>query len=128
MTVLLDTCTFFWMASAPNRLSGRAQGIVEDPAVYLYLSAISVWELAQKEALGKLAMHKSADQAIPETRSLFDIRTIDFSHEDALRTSQIGLLHRDPFDRMLVCQALEHGLTILTPDPLIRQYPVETVW
>ena len=98
MRILLDTCAFLWIVSGADELSDQARELFCATEHEVVLSSVSAWEIAAKHQLGKLAIHKLPD------------------------------LHRDPFDRMLVCQAMVHGMTILTPDGLVTQYPVRCVW
>lgn len=99
-----------------------------EPSNGLYLSAISVWEIVSKHAAGKLELSETPEGLVSSYREDSGIHALPFSEEAALMLSQLPPIHRDPFDRMLICQAIVEGLTILTPDPLIRQYPVRTYW
>jgi PIN domain nuclease of toxin-antitoxin system len=94
----------------------------------VYLSAISAWEIAVKHSSGRLALPELPQQLIPAERDRCGIASLPVDEESALHVSRLPLLHRDPFDRMLVSQAIVHGLTILTPDRLISQYPARTIW
>jgi PIN domain nuclease of toxin-antitoxin system len=100
MKLLLDTCTFLWAIADPDRLPRRVADLILFEEHEVYLSA--------------------ADAA--------GIQSLAVDEESALHVSRLAELHRDPFDRMLVSQAIVHGMTILTPDPLITQYPARTTW
>jgi PIN domain nuclease of toxin-antitoxin system len=112
MRILLDTCTFLWMVSEPRRLSRSARQWAADPASDLYLSAASGWEIATQWGLGRLKLRS----ALP------------LDEEAAAHVASLPLLHGDPFDRMLVSQAIVHGLALLTPDEWIARYPARVVW
>ena len=128
MKVLVDTCTFLWMADDAPELSGPARTIVTDPDNEVYLSAASAWEIAIKHTLGKLPLPDSPRHFIPTQRTLLALTALPIEEEAVLALDRLPLLHRDPFDRLLVCQALAHGLVIASPDPQIQQYPVRTLW
>jgi len=128
MKLLLDTCTFLWIVSGSSELSKRAAQWFSDPANELFLSAVSAWEIAVKYSLGNLPLPAPPMEFVVSQREAHAIATLPLSEEEALYLPKIPKLHRDPFDRMLICQAVAGGLTILTPDPLIAQYPIRTVW
>jgi PIN domain nuclease of toxin-antitoxin system len=92
------------------------------------LCAVSAWEILVKYLLGKLSISGSPECFIREQREQHDIDTLPLDEVSALHLPVLPKLHRDPFDRMLVCQAIEHNLTILTPDPMITQYPIKVIW
>lgn len=129
MKVLLDTCTFLWVTLDPSALSARAVGLFTDPANTVYLSAVSSWEIVVKHGLRKLTLRESPGRFIPTQRENHEIEPLALTEAAALRVETLPGLHRDPFDRMLICQAIAEDLVILTPDQEIRQYPtVRTEW
>ncbi|HXV80504.1 MAG TPA: type II toxin-antitoxin system VapC family toxin [Candidatus Binatia bacterium] len=128
MKLLLDTATFLWTIADAPELSGRARELVVDPENDVYLSAVSGWEIAVKHALGRLDLPDAPDRFIPEQRKQQGIEELPLDEEAALHLTRLPMLHKDPFDRMLVCQAITQGLLLLTPDELISQYPVRTAW
>lgn len=128
MRLLLDTCTFLWLLLDAPRLSGRARELFQDPANEAYLSVVSGWEIAIKYAAGRLALPQAPEQFVPVWRHKHGIGSLPLSEEAALHAARLPRAHSDPFDRMLICQAIFHGLPILTPDPQIAQYPVRVVW
>jgi PIN domain nuclease of toxin-antitoxin system len=125
--LLLDTCTFLWI-SAGQAISDAAAAAYRDPSNEVYLSAASVWEITLKYQSGRLTLPEPPDSLIPTERRLRGIAALPIDEEAVYQLPKLPPHHRDPFDRMLVCQAVAHGLAILTPDPLIRQYPVRVVW
>lgn len=128
MRCLLDTCTFLWIISGTKELSTRATLAYTDPANEVFLSAVSVWELSVKHALGKFPLPTALDRFVVEQRERHGMASLPLEERAVLHLHKLPALHRDPFDRMLICQALEHDCILLTPDPLIAQYPVRTDW
>jgi PIN domain nuclease of toxin-antitoxin system len=128
MRLLLDTATFLWVVSDAPELSERVRKLVVDPENDVYLSAVSAWEIAVKHALGRLPLPDPPERFVPEQRKRQGIEELPLDEESALHVTRLPMLHKDPFDRMLVCQAITQGLLLLTPDELISQYPVRTTW
>lgn len=126
MKVLLDTHIFLWLQTDPARLRGR-QSIVEDRANTLLLSAASAWEIAIKYALGRLDLPDPPADYVPERLRLLDGEAVPIEHRHALAVAELPLLHRDPFDRLLVAQAKLLDIPIVTADPRIAQYEVQTL-
>jgi PIN domain nuclease of toxin-antitoxin system len=126
--LLLDTCTFLWVIGGSGRLSPRLRDAFADPANDVFLSAASAWEIAVKHRLGRLPLPAPPAEFVPAQRITHGIEPLAIGEEDALHLARLPDLHRDPFDRMLVAQALVAGLTIATPDEAIRQYPARTLW
>lgn len=128
MKLLLDTCTFLWIVADAPQLSRRARTLFQAPENDVFLSAGSAWEIAIKHALGRLRLPGEAARFVPEMREAHGIETLPIDEASTLHIARLPELHRDPFDRLLVSQAIVHGLTILTPDRLIAQYPALTTW
>ena len=128
MKLLLDTCAFLWVIVDSPRLSKRARDLFRAPDNEVYLSAASAWEIAVKHALGRLPLPGAPERVVREAREAHGIASLPVDEESALHVSRLPALHRDPFDRMLASQAIVHGLAILTPDPLVTQYPARTIW
>ncbi len=128
MRLLLDTCTFLWIVGGAKELSSRAREAFADPANEVFLSAASAWEIAVKHRLGKLPLPAALDEFVPAQRAAHGIEPLTVEEESALHVAKLPDLHRDPFDRMLVAQALVGGLVLVTPDDTIRRYPVRTLW
>jgi len=128
MKLLLDTCTFLWIAGKPDALSLNVRALFKDPDNDVYLSAASAWEIAMKQAIGRLPLPEPADRLVAKLRQRHGIDPLPIDEESALQLMRLPVLHRDPFDRILVCQAIVHGMTLLTPDELIAQYPARVVW
>ena len=128
MNLLLDTCTFLWVVADAPELSDTARALFTDRTHPVHLSAVSAWEIAVKHGLGRLPLPNRPEAFVVTQRKKHFIDPLPLEETAALHLTTLPPLHRDPFDRMLVCQAIAHGLTILTPDERIRQYPVRTVW
>jgi len=128
MKLLLDTCAFLYIATNDAALSATAADAFADPANDVFLSAASIWEIAVKYGLGKLDLPTPPELCVPAYRASHHIAQLFIDETSALLVHTLPAHHKDPFDRMLVCQATAHGFTIVTPDPLIRQYAVPCVW
>ena len=124
MIVLLDTHALIWAIEDSRRLSAAARSIIVDAHNIVLASAISGWEIAIKKAVGRLSAPDDLEEAIEAAG--FTKRSITFA--DARRVGGLPAHHRDPFDRMLVAQALEDAVPILTRDPAIVRYGVQTIW
>ena len=128
MRLLLDTCTFLWMTLGSSRLSETALRLLEDAGNEVLLSSASAWEISIKWAAGKLPLPRPPHEFIPIQRSQHLLAPLPIQEEDVLHLHRLPSLHRDPFDRILVSQAISQGLAILTPDSDISQYPVRVIW
>ena len=129
MTVLIDTNVFLWcIAGEQSKLSSTALRILEDTNVKLWLSAISLWEIAIKVGSGKLELPKRADFYQTQIAK-FDIeRVLPVEAAHALADFGLPRYHRDPFDRMLIAQAQVEGIPFVTCDKQIQKYPVQILW
>lgn len=128
MRLLLDTCTFLWILTDAPELSDRARELFEDPGNDVLLSSVSCWEISLKFLLGRLPLPLPPERYVPHQRDKHGIEALPLEEEPSLYLSRLPKIHNDPFDRMLICQSIVHGLSILTPDPHIRRYPVHTIW
>ncbi|BFU96565.1 MAG: twitching motility protein PilT [Nitrospira sp.] len=128
MKCLLDTCTFLWIIADAKELSGAVRETFANPVNEIFLSAVSVWELSIKHSLGRLPVPGMINRFVAEQREHHQITPLPLHEGAALHLHKLPTLHRDPFDRMLVCQAIEHDCVLLTPDPLLTQYPIRTLW
>lgn len=130
MGLLLDTCAFLWLIWEDQKLSARARELIADAGTPLFLSAVSIWEATSKHLLGKLPVYakEPAWLHFVRQRDRHDIAPLPLDESAIRHLEHLPPLHRDPFDRLLICQAIEHGLGIVTPDDHIRQYPVKTLW
>ena len=128
MRLLLDTVAFLWLVADPDELTTRAREAIVDPANEVFLSAVSTWEITVKNALRRLPLPEPIDRFIPTQRDRHGVDSLPLDEESTLQLARLPALHRDPFDRMLICQAIAHGLVIVTPDRDVQRYPVRTLW
>ena len=87
-----------------------------------------VMEIAIKSSQGRLSLPEPAHSYVPSRRAVYQIDSLPIDEESALQIEKLPRIHGDPFDRILICQSIVHGMTILTPDQLISQYPARVVW
>ena len=121
--ILIDTHVLLWWLADDPRLSGKARGLIADPANAIAVSAATAWELAIKQALGKLVFDGDLEVVVGEQG--FQMLQITFAHATGVR--QLPDIHRDPFDRMLVAQARAENFAVLSADPIIASYPVNVI-
>jgi PIN domain nuclease of toxin-antitoxin system len=128
MKVLLDTHTFIWWDSDPAKLSPRATAVCLEPGNKLLLSTASVWEIVIKAALGKLTLSVPLAEVIAsqQQRNRLDVLAVELQHVLALE--QLPAHHKDPFDRLLVAQALVEGAVLVSKDPVFASYPITVHW
>jgi PIN domain nuclease of toxin-antitoxin system len=127
MKLLLDTHIFLWLISGDTRLSASLRQIIRNPENDVYLSVVSIWEAIIKHGLGKLFLPEPPEIYLPKQRRLHLIQSLPVDEDSVSQLSKLPLLHRDPFDRMLISQALQYNLTIATVDNAIRAYPVSVI-
>ncbi len=128
MKLLLDTCTFLWIIRGDDELSDNARKLYTAPENEVFLSSISVWEMVVKYQLNRLPLPQPPVDFITEQRELHRIESLPLGEEVMRHLIHLPTHHKDPFDRMLICQAIAHNLTLLTPDETIKLYPVATAW
>jgi PIN domain nuclease of toxin-antitoxin system len=128
MRILLDTHAIVWWATGDKRLSRRARVAIADPNTEVFISIASAWEIQIKATLQKITLNESVDALY---RSLIidqDFRMIGLELKDIEHLSKLPRHHRDPFDRMLVAQALRGDLTLVTKDRVVSSYGTPTLW
>jgi PIN domain nuclease of toxin-antitoxin system len=125
--ILLDTHSWLWMLVAPERFSASAMELLENPDHQLLLSAASSWEIAIKYSLGKLPLPEPPVDYVPDRMLATGVLGLPVEHRHALFVAGLPAHHRDPFDRILVAQAIVESLPILTSDPQLARYGVETI-
>ena len=128
MNILLDTCSFLWLTLEPNKIPSKAMAEFENPANTIFLSSVSSWEISIKFQLNKLFIPAPPEQFIPQARKHQDIKSLQLAEEHSFLLSRLPPIHKDPFDRILICQAIENSMAILTADNNIHQYPVRVIW
>ena len=127
MKVLLDTHTFIWWDSQPHRLSATVMALLQDPSTTALLSVASVWEMVIKSQLGKLTLGAPLGTILAQQQANgIQILPVALDHVLALET--LPTAHRDPFDRLLVAQAISESAALLSSDPILASYPVQILW
>ena len=126
MRLLLDTNVFLWLQMLPERLGRQAQ-LVRDQDNELFVSAVSAVELSIKHATNRLALPDEPHVFMPAAMELIGARPLPIEFAHAYGAGQLPPIHRDPFDRILVAQAIQMDLTLLTADRIIAQYPAPTI-
>lgn len=127
MKALIDTHVWLWMVLAPERLSPEAREWLVRPEQELVLSAGSVWEMALKEATGKLRLPERVEYYVPTRSAAMGIRFLPVTHRHAAHGPGLPRHHKDPFDRLLVAQAQVEAIPVVTSDPWFDRYDVEVI-
>jgi len=125
---LLDTGVFLWGLSEEHRLNLRAQEILASSSSELYFSAAGTWEIAIKYALGALPLPKAPEEFVFRALRSRSIQALNITHEHALRAGELPAHHRDPFDRMIIAQALSESMTLLSTDRMFEKYKVDLIF
>lgn len=128
MRLIVDTHAFLWWIADDPALSRTARAAIAEPSNECLLSVASAWEIAIDVSLGKLELPGAVERFLPEQIALngFGVLPVELAH--ATRVSVLPFHHRDPFDRLLVAQALESRATIVSADPVFRRYGVARIW
>jgi PIN domain nuclease of toxin-antitoxin system len=124
MRLLLDTHAFLWYITDDPRLPSTWAKAIQDDSNEVLLSVVSVWEALAKHQLGKLPLPAPADEYLRQRREEHDIVSLPFDEPSLTHLLRLPLHHRDPFDRMLICQALQHDLQMVTADAQFALYPI----
>jgi len=127
MKILLDTHIFLWFISGDRRLDSKLNETIRDSRNIVYLSVVSIWEAIVKYQLGKLPLPESPEIYLPKQRERHLIETLSLDEGSVSQLSKLPSLHRDPFDRILICQAIYHRLILATVDSSIRAYSVNVI-
>lgn len=128
MNVLIDTHAFIWMDTDMSRLSATAVGYFNDPNCEILLSIVSLWEVVIKSGTGKLKLSGDLERVVRDVQSRNPLRILPVELPHLRVLAGLPSIHKDPFDRMLVAQAIAENAIILTTDTDIRCYPVRTDW
>ena len=127
MRLLLDTHIFLWYIANDKRLAPAWSQTIRDLDNEVYLSVVSLWEAIIKYGTGKLPLPEAPQTYIPRLRAYHQIISLRVEEVDVAQVAALPLLHNDPFDRLLIGQAIQHGLTLVTVDAAIRTYPMVSV-
>ena len=123
MRVLLDTHVALWWFNAPALLADETRATLEDPETTAFLSAASVWEAATKAAAGRLVL----PTPMPDAARRSGVLELAVGWAHAQRAAELPPIHRDPFDRFIVAQAVVENLVLITRDAVLTRYPVATM-
>jgi len=127
MKYLLDTHALIWFAEADIQLSPKAKIAIELPTNSVFVSKVCLWEMAIKFSIGKLAISKSLSEVIQQIESAgIELLPLEVSH--ILLVESMPYVHRDPFDRMMIAQALREGMTLVSNEAIFDQYGVARLW
>lgn len=128
MKILLDTHTFLWSITNDRNLSARVIQEIVNAANEVFVSVASSWEITIKYGLGKLQLPQPPDQYLPKQRARAGFELLLIDEPEVCQIGRLPMIHRDPFDRLLVAQANCHGMVLATNDCVFTQYPVRTLW
>jgi PIN domain nuclease of toxin-antitoxin system len=128
MKALLDTNSFLWFISGDDKLSDTAKAFISDINNELILSTASLWEIAIKISIGKLELLQPYNKLIPNQLDENDIRILPIALDHLTRLIDLPFHHRDPFDRLIIVQALSEELPVVTSDAIFSYYPVKRIW
>lgn len=127
MRLLLDTHIFLWFVSGNPKLALALRGVISDPQNEIFLSVVSLWEIIIKNQLGHLPLPHPPELYVPIQRRRLRINSLAVDEGSVFQIAKLPPLHRDPFDRLLIGQAIEHNLKLVTVDTAIRAYPMAPV-
>ena len=127
MRVLIDTCVFLWMRMAPDRLAPDVREVLADRANDVLYSAVSSWEIAIKYAVGRLRLPEPPSDFVTDRIASSGLTPISVEHSHALRVASLPMHHRDPFDRLLIAQAMDMQVPIVTDDHGFDPYAIEVI-
>ena len=126
--LLLDTHAFLWWVDDAPELSGAARHAIADVKNECFLSVASCWEMAIKASLGKLSLAKNVERFVTEQLAANDFALMSIDLRHAAKVEKLPYHHRDPFDRLLIAQAMTEKLTIVSADGAFRDYGVKVLW
>jgi PIN domain nuclease of toxin-antitoxin system len=125
---LLDSHTLLWFLAGASKLSDKARRIIEHPDHDILTSIASLWEIGIKHSLGKLNLHRPFAEVIPHHLEINSIAILGLRTDHVLSVTKLPFHHRDPFDRILVAQALVEEIPIVSCDDALDLYRVERIW
>ena len=128
MKYLLDTHVWLWAFTGQSKLGPKTNRILSSGNSELYLSAVTSWEITIKWSLQRLVLLDRPGQLIAQSLRENGLLSLPVKHEHAWRLGDLARHHHDPFDRLLVAQAIHEGMVLITADPQLRNYPVELAW
>jgi PIN domain nuclease of toxin-antitoxin system len=127
--ILVDAhALLWWVTTGGSRLSDRARDVLSDSSTEALVGAGALYEIAYKSSIGRLELPAQADVYLPRLLRRHSFGVLPISEAHALRAGSLKLIHRDPWDRLLIAQAQVESMPILTADPAIGQYDVDVIW
>ena len=128
MKLLLDTSVFLWWISDDESLSQRARDLISDGENEVWFSAVSSWEIVIKADLGRVVLPERVERFLPKQIGANGFQVLPIHLRHTLRVAGLPALHRDPFDRLLIAQAIVEGFAIVSADRQFYRYPVPVEW
>jgi len=128
MKLLLDTHALLWFIGDDPQLSTTARENIENPAHEKFVSAASLWEIAVKLSLEKLKLPRAFNEVFPQQLEVNGFELLPISCAQLNQLAALPFHHRDPFDRLLIAQALAEGMTLVTRDPAFSKYSEKILW
>ncbi len=128
MIYLLDTCTFLWLAQQPAMISPTAANALNDPDSALFVSDVSLWEITLKHAAGKLPLPDAPRKWVPAKLTRHQLQPLPLRQNAIFLSGELPMTHSDPFDRLLAAQAIDAGLTVLSPDTPLSGLGASRIW
>ncbi|SRR5713226_2084180 len=128
MKYLLDTMVWLWSVGPSERIGSTGLEILANGEEEVYFSAASSWEIAIKVRLGKFQLPEAPTRYVPKRLSEQGIHPLSVTHSHSLKVYDLPFYHSDPFDRLLIAQAMDEEMVILTSDRVFKKYPVQLVW
>jgi len=128
---LLDTHVFLWICAEPSKLSKTSIKLIEDNQNELFLSSASIWEIEIKHSIGKLEIldkNLSLKKFVNKSLKTLDIIELPIENKHIFKLEDIPYFHKDPFDRILIAQAISENLILITDDKYIKKYKIKTIW
>ena len=128
MKILIDTHALLWLITGDKQLSAKSSQIFSDTDNELFFSMASFWEICIKVSIGKLQLSDNWDTLIKDELTYNSIKLLPISEPHCLQVIQFPFYHRDPFDRLIIAQAVVEEMQIMTADNIFSQYEVKTIW
>ena len=128
MNYLLDTMIWLWSVDSVEKLNQECRDILENGREEIYFSAATAWEISIKARLGKLHLPAPPAQVIPAFTAKQGLRPLPVTHLHAVKVYDLPLHHNDPFDRLIIAQAISEEMAVLTADSDFHKYPVKVLW
>lgn len=128
MKLLLDTHVFIWWDNEPARLPKSVIALCRKSENSLFVSLVSLWEIQIKTQLGKLTLNLPLTELVKSQQQTNGIEVLSISLPHILKLGELPAHHKDPFDRLLIAQAISEDILIITADSIFSNYPVKTIW